>query len=319
MLEQIPTHVIAGPLGAGKTSLLRQLLTQKPNDERWALLINEFGAIGLDAALLETGDDGISLVEVAGGCLCCVSGVPFQVGLARLLRRSRPHRLFIEPSGLGHPAELLRQLGTAPWCGVLHLQPLVLVLDAAALASGVPVPESQASVLNQAGLLVLNKADGLAPEQRTALATGWPSVPVRWTQHGRLALTELPSTPVPAASSVALPEAAPLPAGSLWRDPTQPICAIHESAEGWSIGWRWHPSQRFDLPRLCTRLHALTWRRAKLVMHGEQDWMAANAVDGGALLLQPSAWRRDSRLELIFGSAQDSAALNALFEDCRFT
>ena len=52
MLEQIPTHVIAGPLGAGKTSLLRQLLAQKPGEERWALLINEFGAIGLDAALL---------------------------------------------------------------------------------------------------------------------------------------------------------------------------------------------------------------------------------------------------------------------------
>ena len=52
MLEQIPTHLVGGPLGAGKTSLIRQLLAQRPAAERWAVLINEFGQIGLDAALL---------------------------------------------------------------------------------------------------------------------------------------------------------------------------------------------------------------------------------------------------------------------------
>ena len=104
MLSQIPTHLIAGPLGAGKTTLIRHLLAQKPAGERWAVLINEFGQIGLDAALLEQGDDGIAMAEVAGGCLCCVNGAPFQVGLGRLLRKARPDRLLIEPSGLGHPA-----------------------------------------------------------------------------------------------------------------------------------------------------------------------------------------------------------------------
>ncbi|MCU0218411.1 CobW-like GTP-binding protein, partial [Mycobacterium tuberculosis] len=93
----MPTHLIAGPLGAGKTSLIRHLLAQKPAGERWAVLINEFGQIGLDAALLEQGDDGIALAEVAGGCLCCVNGAPFQVGLGRLLRKARPDRLLIEP------------------------------------------------------------------------------------------------------------------------------------------------------------------------------------------------------------------------------
>ena len=318
MLEQIPTHVIAGPLGAGKTSLLRQLLAQKPAEERWALLINEFGAIGLDAALLETGEDGIAMAEVAGGCVCCVSGAPFQVGLARLLRRSRPQRLFIEPSGLGHPAELLRQLAAAPWRGVLHLQPLVLVLDAAALAAGAPLPDSQAAVLDQAGLLVLNKAEFLSPAQREALAARWPATPLRWTQQGRIALAELPTTPLPETAAAAWPDAAPMPAGVLWRDPTQPLCEIREAEEGWSIGWRWHPSQRFDLPRLCAQLRTLEWRRAKLVMRGEQDWLAANALDGAELTLTPSAWRRDSRLELIFERAQDSQRLNALFQDCRF-
>lgn len=119
MLSQIPTHLIAGPLGAGKTTLIRHLLAQKPAGECWAVLINEFGQIGLDAALLEQGDDGIAMAEVAGGCLCCVNGAPFQVGLGRLLRKARPDRLLIEPSGLGHPAQVLAQLRQPPWLGVL--------------------------------------------------------------------------------------------------------------------------------------------------------------------------------------------------------
>ncbi|WP_460085244.1 GTP-binding protein [Pseudomonas sp. H2_G03] len=89
MLQNIPTHVIAGPLGAGKTSLIKHLLAQRPANERWAVLINEFGQIGLDAALLTQDDDGIAMGEVAGGCLCCVNGAPFQVGLGRLLRRGQ--------------------------------------------------------------------------------------------------------------------------------------------------------------------------------------------------------------------------------------
>ena len=75
MLTHIPTHLIAGPLGAGKTSLIRHLLAQKPAHERWAVLINEFGQIGLDAALLEQGDDAVAMAEVAGGCLCCVNPI----------------------------------------------------------------------------------------------------------------------------------------------------------------------------------------------------------------------------------------------------
>ena len=99
MLQNIPTHVIAGPLGAGKTSLIRQLLAQRPAQERWAVLINEFGQIGLDAALLTNDADGIALGEVAGGCLCCVNGAPFQIGLGRLLRKARPDRLLSSHPG----------------------------------------------------------------------------------------------------------------------------------------------------------------------------------------------------------------------------
>jgi G3E family GTPase len=96
-------------------------------------LINEFGQIGLDAALLTQDEDGIALGEVAGGCLCCVNGAPFQVGLGRLLRKARPDRLFIEPSGLGAIRAIAQAVERSAMARRAELQPCVLVLDAQAL------------------------------------------------------------------------------------------------------------------------------------------------------------------------------------------
>jgi G3E family GTPase len=319
MLTHIPTHLIAGPLGAGKTSLIRHLLAHKPAHERWAVLINEFGQIGLDQALLSGAHDGVNLSEIPGGCLCCVAGAPFQVGLARLLRQARPDRLLIEPSGLGHPLELLRQLGQAPWAGVLALQPPVLVLDAAALAAGQVLPPSQQATLPLAGLLLLNKAESLDEAARARLQAQLPAVPLRWTCQGELDFAALPGSALRAAAAeqdVPLP-AGPAPLAQIWRDPREPICQVQAQAEGWSIGWRMHPSQVFDLERVQAWLAGLPWRRAKLVLHGEAGWYSANALDGGELLWRESEWRRDSRLELIFATAQEASALQEALLACR--
>ncbi|UVE17797.1 CobW-like GTP-binding protein [Pseudomonas sp. LS44] len=320
MLSHIPTHLIAGPLGAGKTSLIRHLLAQRPAHERWAVLINEFGQIGLDAALLDGDSDGVQLREVAGGCLCCVNGAPFQVGLARLLRQARPQRLFIEPSGLGHPAELLRQLREAPWQTVLAVQPPVLVLDAAALASGTPLPDSQQAALGEAALLVLNKAETLDAAARARLVAQLPAIRHVWTSQGRLPFAELPGHAL-RAGAPALEQLAQgaAPLATVWRDPAEPLCLVQAQAEGWSIGWRWHPSQRFELLRVQQWLAALPWRRAKLVLHGNAGWRSANALDGEPIHWRNSEWRKDSRLELIFAEAQDVAALQAGMAACRLS
>lgn len=328
MLQNIPTHLIAGPLGAGKTSLIKQLLAQKPAGERWAILINEFGQIGLDAALLTTGADGIALGEVAGGCLCCVNGAPFQVGLGRLLRKARPDRLFIEPSGLGHPAQLMAQLRRAPWLGVLALQPSVMVLDAQALAAGQHLPPSQQDALADAGLLLLNKSEGLDEKTRQHIAASLPPRPLYWTEQGILPLGELPGASIHGQdavdnSVVDKPAVDKLPGGptlaqmpAVWTDPRQPICLSQTQAEGWSIGWRWHPSLQFNLNALQAWLQSLSWRRAKLVIHSDGGWVSGNALEGAAFAWQASEWRRDSRLELIFAQEQDAAVLQAQLAAC---
>jgi G3E family GTPase len=319
MLQNIPTHVIAGPLGAGKTSLIKHLLAQRPAGEQWAVLINEFGQIGLDAALLTQDADGIALGEVAGGCLCCVNGAPFQIGLGRLLRKAQPDRLFIEPSGLGHPAQLLRQLSEAPWQGVLAVQPCVLVLDAQALAAGKPLAEAQQQALSHAGLLLLNKSEGLEEECRHRIAAQLPPTPLYWTQQAVLPLSELPGLNAKALAGVdnfVVPKGlAQLPA--VWSDPALPICLSQEQDGGWSIGWRWHSSQVFDAAQVGRWLESLGWKRAKLVIHSVQGWVSMNAVDNSVLDWRPSEWRQDSRIELIFSEPQNAELLQKELAACR--
>jgi G3E family GTPase len=318
MLQNIPTHVIAGPLGAGKTSLIKHLLAQKPADERWAILINEFGQIGLDAALLSTGKDGIALGEVAGGCLCCVNGAPFQIGLGRLLRKSRPDRLFIEPSGLGHPVQLMAQLREAPWLGVLSVQPSVMVLDAQALAVGKTLPETQRDALADAGMLLLNKSAGLDAETRRRIIQALPQQRLQWVEQAALPFDLLPGAQARASEGVdnfvAPKTLAQMPA--VWTDPMLPICLSQGQAEGWSIGWRWHPDRVFDASKVQTWLQRLDWRRAKMVIHSQAGWLSGNVLDGGELIWASSEWRKDSRLELIFAEPQSEAQLSADLASC---
>jgi len=130
--QAIPVHIISGFLGAGKTTLLKHLLQQKPEQEIWAVLMNEFGQIGVDQQLLPQ-DQGYAVKELLGGCLCCSSQLPMQIALSRLLSEVKPDRLFIEPTGLGHPGQLLEQLTEPHWQSHLNMQALVTVVDGSRL------------------------------------------------------------------------------------------------------------------------------------------------------------------------------------------
>lgn len=297
MLSQIPTHLIAGPLGAGKTSLLQQLLAQRPTDERWAILINEFGQLGLDRALLQSDTEaGVSLAEIPGGCLCCVNGVPFQVGLGRLLRKARPDRLWIECSGLGHPTELLTQLSSAPWQGVLDLQPLLMVVDAGQLVSGVALPDSQQRSLPLAGLLIANRTDLLSAESRQQLAQQWPQALA--CEHSAVDWADIPRHAAPPATATP-PAASSQPVGQLALQPAQWQCHTQLTQAPYSLAWRIASDQCFSLVGLEHWLSATPWLRAKGILRTDQGWKACNLLPQDRIHWQDSEWRQDSRLELI--------------------
>jgi len=131
LIMAVPTNIITGSLGAGKTTFISQLLKHKPAHERWAVLVNEFGEIGIDGALIN-GDsaEGVFVKEVPGGCMCCASGLTMQIALNRLLHQAKPHRLLIEPTGLGHPAEVLSALQAPHYQTALNICATLTLVDA---------------------------------------------------------------------------------------------------------------------------------------------------------------------------------------------
>lgn len=157
-LKNIPCNVITGFLGSGKTTAILHLLKQKPANERWAVLVNEFGQIGIDGKVISSQHSYIK--EIPGGCMCCSAGIPMQVAVNQLVKESRPHRLLIEPTGIGHPQQIIKQLSTAPFNQLLDMRACITLLDPRQLYKQRYI--SNEHFINQlkiADVLVANKTD----------------------------------------------------------------------------------------------------------------------------------------------------------------
>jgi len=129
-------HIVTGFLGAGKTTTLRGLLAQRPPGERWAVLVNELGEIGFDGdwlaevgAGVAPGGAGVTIRELAGGCVCCSASVVMHGTVALLLRELRPDRLFVEPTGLAEPAVLVDMFRAPGLAEAVALAPVVGLVD----------------------------------------------------------------------------------------------------------------------------------------------------------------------------------------------
>mgnify|MGYP000369939792 CR=1 FL=1 len=167
LIQHIPTNVITGFLGVGKTTAILHLLKHKPATERWAVLVNEFGKIGIDGLILQ--QDGVSIKEIPGGCMCCAAGVSVQVGINTLLANARPDRLLIEPTGIGHPKQIIKQLSLPPFDKVLDMRACITLIDPRHLQeSRYYENEYYKEQLEIADVLVANKIDQCDDTDRTA-------------------------------------------------------------------------------------------------------------------------------------------------------
>ena len=186
--QKIPATVITGFLGAGKTSLIRHALGEA-NGRRIALIINEFGDLGIDREVLQgCGDDACDeadIVELANGCICCTVADDFVPAIEALLAREpAPEHILIETSGLALPKPLVAAFNWPEIRTRLTVDGVVAVVDGPALADGrfaddedalqaqreaddaldheSPLAEVFEDQIGCADMVILNKADLLA-------------------------------------------------------------------------------------------------------------------------------------------------------------
>ena len=315
-MSSIPAHLILGFLGVGKSTAIIDLMQRRPEGERWAVLVNEFGEVGVDGALMESG--GVAVREVPGGCMCCVAGLPMQVALNELIRREKPDRLLIEPTGLGHPSQVIDTLTGGGYQGVLHLASVLCLVDPRRLAEERVLNnvhfQDQAAV---ADVLVANKGDlcrdaDLARFREWAAGFEPPKALVAETARGRLELDWL--TRPHSDRQAAAPHAhdhhhgeVPAEAPPLSEQPWQ---QYRNSGDGhYSCGWRISPDYCFDHQQLAAFCHGGDWRRIKGVMRTDQGWVALNRA-GDALSEAGVEPARESRLEIISDTPPDTQALD---------
>ena len=149
MVKRLPVTVVTGFLGAGKTTVLRHLLTT--SGQRLAVMVNEFGSVGLDGDLIRScgfcPEEELEgrLVELNNGCLCCTVQDDFLPTMEQLLERAdQLDGIVIETSGLALPRPLLQALDWPAIRSRVHVNGVVTLVDGEALAAGSPVADPEA-------------------------------------------------------------------------------------------------------------------------------------------------------------------------------
>ena len=221
-MSKVHTTVITGFLGAGKTTLIRHLL-QNAKGRRLALIINEFGDVGVDAELVKGCNDEAcpedDIVELANGCICCTVADDFLPTMQKLLDRANPpEHIIIETSGLALPKPLVKAFQWPDIRARATVDGVIALIDADAVAAGrfatdeaalaaaraadpnldhdSPLEELFEEQLGCADMVVLNKtdlvdADALAEVERLVLAETRAGVRIVRADHGAVDVAAL--------------------------------------------------------------------------------------------------------------------------------
>lgn len=177
LMPSTPVTLITGLLGSGKSTLIQNLIQQKPKDETWGIVINEFGEVDIDGALLQSqfqDNKQLLIQSVSGGCICCTAHLALTQAINALLKHPEQlDRIIIEPTGLGHPAKILDVILSKqqqPFIKPIKLENTVCLVTAMQLtAERWKKSQVMRDLVTLADTLIINKTD-LATEQELTSA-----------------------------------------------------------------------------------------------------------------------------------------------------
>jgi len=306
-MTPIPVTLIAGYLGAGKTTVLNHLLADS-HGMRICVLVNDFGEIALDADLIEnrSGDT----VALSNGCMCCTIGNDFYDAIDRILRLDpRPEHLVIETSGVADPFKVSQIALAEP---ELTLRGVVVVVDAVNFATSLADPLLGDTLKNQlatAGLVLVTKADiappGAMEPLRAALTRLAPEAARVIAEHGR----------VPAELLLAPLRQRPSGHGK----PAHHHDHTHDHGVEYR-GWAWSGDAAVDPARLAALLEAGIpglYRMKGIVRRAGGGWCTFHRAGQHSDIADSTGTPREGRAVAVgFAESFDPDRLQAAWEAC---
>lgn len=344
-IQAIPTNLISGFLGSGKTTAILNLLSSRPKNSRWAVLVNEFGDVGIDGAFLkkeglgkEGSDEGVFIKEVPGGCLCCAAGLPLQIALNLLIKKANPQRILIEPTGVGHPKKVLDVLSGEFYKNVLDLKATICLLEAHKLTEKKYLDnETFMDQLNIADIVLANKSDQASEEEINTFYNFCQSYDlakdhIDSIEFGQFSvdLLDIKRNPKRYAS---FPEAHPQIHAHAHahekKGQQNKQKDISENNSSWQkfennghgyygCGWIFHPSMIFDKEKLILFVNSDSFTRIKGIFHTNNDWYLFNRSDKH-FSKEKLARSADSRVEIIEPNFHDWNAVEARLLECIYS
>ncbi|MEZ8140578.1 GTPase [Enterovibrio norvegicus FF-33] len=304
LTKKVPTNIITGFLGVGKTTAILSLLKQKPENESWAVLVNEFGEVGVDGAFLS--EQGALVKEVPGGCMCCVAGLPMAIGINALLAQN-PDRLLIEPTGLGHPKDIIGKLLSEHYANYIELNATITLVDPRNFADA-RYTENQnfRDQLALADVVVANKTDLSSVDDIAAFddyvaSSEIPKQASGYVEQGQLNPDWLMLPRIDREAQFAHHHSHDddeMPAFEL--APGEKFRRKENKGQGYvSCGWVFEPNTLFPFDSLYGLFANLNAERVKAVMNTDDGMFAFNVVNQIVSVSPISLTGVESRAEVI--------------------